>query len=105
MNTAKTRSMKMLAAALLTTLFLPVAAQADKYHNEWYACRNDDDCIVVPGNGCAKQAAVNRHYLDDYNAFVDAFNRAAECVGHPPDDPQADARCNAGRCVLDTHSK
>lgn len=75
--------------------FIASAAEVPEAQPEWFACRKTKDCVVV---GACGQNAVNRKY-------VDAWNATRVCTQVPAPDPLAYAACVKGKCALKTRRK
>jgi hypothetical protein len=87
--------------SLMVSLLMPVSSLAQTASNEWFACKSDGECVVVPGSDCYGQTGVNYHYLPDYKKFMAAWQSQAQLCPKPlPDNPNAVPKCINQKCVL-----
>jgi hypothetical protein len=80
-------------ALLAIALSLPIPAFAQEFHDEWLACRSDDDCVIVYICG---DAAINKAYIKQWNDS----GIGKSCAASRRPNPAAIAKCVENRCAV-----
>lgn len=72
----------------------------------WYACRQDDDCVIEEGM-CEELTAINRNHRLVFNQFRDYWNGKLGCKTYatPTGPRHGPGRCLKNRCALPAATK